>query len=101
MAAAEYAVSRALFLKIKTGDEPLWRIAQRVGLAPSTVSALIRNYRPVERDDARIIALARAVGLPPERAFARRRIAKNGWPGKASSRNEASAPTLKTLGLAG
>jgi hypothetical protein len=64
--------SRALFLKIKGADEPQYRIGLRCGIPPGVVTALIRGYAPVSPDDPRVLKLAAAVGLPPERAFSKR-----------------------------
>lgn len=64
--------SRALFFAVKGAPERQWQIAQKCGMTPSTVSALLRGYSAVKPGDERIIKLATAVGLAPERAFSKR-----------------------------
>ena len=64
--------SREPFTRIKTADEPAYRIGLRCGLRPGLVTELIRGYRSVAPDDARVLKLAAAVGLPADRAFSKR-----------------------------
>jgi hypothetical protein len=71
--AGDYQVSKALFAAVKAAAVPQYRLEQRVGLSPGMVTVLIRGYRPIERDDPRVVALAKEVGLNPQRAFSRRR----------------------------
>jgi hypothetical protein len=70
---AGYQASRELFLRIKGSTERQYVIGQRAGLQPAAVTAILRGYYSLDRDDPRVIALAKAVGLPPARAFARRK----------------------------
>lgn len=63
-------VSREFLIRLKLNEEPAYRIAQKAGVAPSTLSRLIRGIRPLKPRDDRIIRVARVLGLRPKEAFA-------------------------------
>jgi transcriptional regulator with XRE-family HTH domain len=67
----ETRVSRHFTAAVKLSDEPSYRIAQRAGIGPSTLSRIVNGIERVERGDSRVVAVAAVLGLPPTRAFAR------------------------------
>jgi len=69
---ADRWASRTLRLRVKAGPARQWQLAARCGMSPSVVTALIQGYRPVPLGDPRVMKLAEAVGLAPERAFSKR-----------------------------
>jgi hypothetical protein len=67
--AGHSVISRSFLAALKLHPEPAYRIAVRAGLHPSTLSQLITGaLRPRERD-ARIIAVGKELGLPPDACF--------------------------------
>jgi len=62
-------VSQKLKIAIKLGDEPAYRIAQKAGLDPSTLSKLICGIVKVKDNDQRVIAVGRVVGLRAAECF--------------------------------
>jgi hypothetical protein len=62
-------VSYKLRAAIKLGNEPAYRIAQKAGLDPSTLSKLICGITKVKHQDPRVIAAGRVLGLSPEDCF--------------------------------
>jgi hypothetical protein len=62
-------VSQELFAAIKCADEPAYRIAQRADVRPDMLSKLMHGAEPVKPRDPRVLAIARVVGVPAERAF--------------------------------
>jgi hypothetical protein len=67
----EVRVSHRLYAAVKLSPERAYSIARRAGLGASVVSRLIHNASPVEPHDARVLKLAEAVGVPPQKAFTR------------------------------
>jgi hypothetical protein len=63
-------VSPELFAAIKCADEPAYRIAQRADIRPDLLSKLMHGAEPVKPQDPRVLAVARILGVPAERAFA-------------------------------
>jgi transcriptional regulator with XRE-family HTH domain len=66
-------VSRQLIGAVKLGGIRAYVIARRAGLSESTLSRLINGVERIRPDDPRVLAVAEAVGVPAERAFARSR----------------------------
>ena len=48
-----------------------YQIAQQAGLHPQVVSSLVSDARPVYKNDARVIALGKVLGLAPSDCFAK------------------------------
>jgi len=62
-------VSERLRAAIKLGHEPAYKIAQKAGLDPSTLSKLICGITNVKPDDPRVIAVGRVLNIPPNECF--------------------------------
>lgn len=65
-------VSRELRRRIferRIVGERQYQIAHRAGLNPSLVSHLLNNSIQIQPADARVLRLADAVGVPPDRAI--------------------------------
>ena len=62
-------VSRKLKVAIKLADEPAYRIAQKAGLDPSTLSKLMCGIVPVKPGDPRVVAIGQVVGIPAQECF--------------------------------
>jgi hypothetical protein len=62
-------ISREFKTAVKLHSEPSYRIAQKAGIDPATLSKIICGILPARRDDSRILAVARVVGLPLEKCF--------------------------------
>jgi hypothetical protein len=72
-------VSLELFSAVKAAsrDRPAYKLGREVGLDPPQLSRILRDQvRPAE--EARVLALAAKVGVPADRAFARRRPERGG-----------------------
>jgi hypothetical protein len=65
------AVSTRLKVAIKLNEEPAYRIAQKAGIDPSTLSKLIHGFYQIKPNDPRIISVGRILGIPPEECFER------------------------------
>lgn len=63
-------VSRDFVVAVKLADEPAYKIAQRAGINPVTLSKLMRGYIVPQPEDGRILAVAKELGLPPNKCFA-------------------------------
>ena len=64
--------SKKLRNAVKVADKPAYRLAQRIGVSPSQMSAWLCGIVPVNRGDPRITQLGELVGVPPEDCFAKR-----------------------------
>jgi hypothetical protein len=62
-------VSRRLFEAVKLSSDPAYIIARRAEVHPATLSKLLHGAEPLRPQDPRVLAVARAVGVPPEHAF--------------------------------
>ena len=62
-------LSREFLIRLKLNPEPAYRIAQRAGINPTTLSRLINRIEPVRPSDQRILRVAKVLGLAPEDAF--------------------------------
>lgn len=65
--------SRHLVGAVKLSPDPCYVVARRAGLTPSALSRLLNGAERIRPDDPRVLAVAEAVGVPAERAFARAR----------------------------
>jgi transcriptional regulator with XRE-family HTH domain len=63
------AVSREFRAALKLHALPAYRIAQRAGVNPVTLSRLINGIEPVRENDPRILAVAEVLGIDPEDVF--------------------------------
>jgi DNA-binding transcriptional regulator YdaS (Cro superfamily) len=62
-------VSRRFVATLKLHPEPAYRLARRAGVHPTTLSKLVHGAEPIRPQDARVIAVARELGLTPEECF--------------------------------
>ena len=62
-------ISQRLKIKIKLSEEPAYKLAQKAGLNPSTLSKLICGIEEVKPNDLRLISVGRVLGLRPEECF--------------------------------
>ncbi len=62
-------ISRRLKIMIKLSEEPAYKLAQKAGLNPSTLSKLICGIEEVKPNDLRVISVGRVLGLRPEECF--------------------------------
>ena len=62
-------VSSRFLVALKLHEWPAYRLAQRAGVNPNTLSRLINGIEPVRENDPRILAVAEILGLAPEDAF--------------------------------
>lgn len=65
----EFKISREFKAAIKLHSKPSYRIAQLAGIDPATLSKIICGIVKVRRNDPRVIAVSRVVGLPIEKCF--------------------------------
>ncbi len=62
-------VSRKFKAALKLGDEPAYRVAQKAGVNPCTLSKLICGIEQPKPSDPRVISVGRILGLKPEECF--------------------------------
>jgi hypothetical protein len=62
-------ISDKLKIAVFLSDKPGYKIAQEADLHPSTLSKILRGIEQVKPDDARVIAVAKVLGLSPEECF--------------------------------
>jgi hypothetical protein len=67
-------VSRDFLIALKLADEPMYRIAMRAGLHPSTLSKIITGAERLAPSDRRVLAVAKVIGLPADQCFAPRDV---------------------------
>ena len=63
-------ISRDLFVAVKASPEKGYKIAERAGIPHPTLSRILHGVERLRRRDPRVLAIAREVGVPAERAFA-------------------------------
>ncbi len=61
--------SKLLCDMIRLNKRRAYKTAYLAGLHPVTLSKLINFIEPIKRDDPRILAVGRVLGLPPEECF--------------------------------
>jgi hypothetical protein len=64
--------SRDLVIAVKLHRERAWRLARHADLPPATVSRIVTGVEKLRENDERVLRLADVVGVPREKAFARR-----------------------------
>lgn len=62
-------VSREFRARLKLADQPAYKLANRAGVNPTTLSKLINGIEPVKQNDERIGRLAAVLGMSAEEAF--------------------------------
>ncbi len=62
-------VSEQFLIRLKLHELPAYRIAQRAGVNPNTLSRLINGIDPIKPGDERIIAVGRVIGLGATECF--------------------------------
>ena len=62
-------VSHKLIAALKLGDEPAYKIAQKAGLDPSTLSKIICGITKVKIGDKRVIAVGQLLGISEKDCF--------------------------------
>jgi len=69
-------VSQQFLIRLKLNDLPAYKIAQRAGVNPTTLSKLINGIDRVRPKDPRIIAVGEIIGLGESECFERSREMK-------------------------
>jgi transcriptional regulator with XRE-family HTH domain len=62
-------LSRDFVIAIKLADLPMWKIATANGVSPTVLSRWVSGYQRPQPDDPRLLRIAAALGVPPERLF--------------------------------
>lgn len=62
-------VSQQFLIRLKLNDLPAYKIAQRAGVNPTTLSRLINGIDRVKPKDHRIIAVGEVIGLSESECF--------------------------------
>ncbi len=63
------AVSQQFLIRLKLNQLPAYKIAQRAGVNPTTLSKLINGIDRVRAQDPRIIAVGEVIGLSESECF--------------------------------
>ncbi len=69
-------VSQQFLIRLKLNQLPAYKIAQRAGVNPTTLSKLINGIDRVRPKDPRIIAVGEIIGLAESECFERSREMK-------------------------
>lgn len=64
-------ISRLLFQRVKAARKPQYKIADEARITPPVLSALLHGSTRIRENDERVLAVARVLGVPEHRAFAR------------------------------
>jgi transcriptional regulator with XRE-family HTH domain len=62
-------LSREFLIAVKLADRPMWKIAAAAGVSPTVLSRWLSGYQRVRPDDPRLLRVAAALGVPPDRLF--------------------------------
>ncbi len=62
-------ISSRFLSALKLHESPAYRLAQRAGVNPNTLSRLINGIEPLRENDPRILAVADVLGLPRNEVF--------------------------------
>ena len=62
-------ISKKFLIKLKLHKEPAYRIAQRAGVNPATLSQLITGALRLQANDERVIAVGRILDLKDNECF--------------------------------
>jgi len=63
------SLSREFVIAAKLSALPMYRIAQKANLHPSTLSKIITGAERITPNDRRVLAVAKVLGLSPEQCF--------------------------------
>jgi len=66
------SLSRHFIEAVKLNPRPAYQIAHDAGLHPATLSKLVSGAERVRKDDARVLAVARVLGLDAASCFEER-----------------------------
>ena len=61
--------SRSFLIELRLHPEPAYRIAQKAGVNPTTLSKLVNGIEAVRPNDERILRVAKVLGLAADEAF--------------------------------
>ncbi len=75
-------ISQQFLIRLKLNELPAYKIAQRAGVNPSTLSRLIHGIDKVRPSDPRIIAVGKVMGLSQSACF-RKSAPGSSSPGKS------------------
>ena len=62
-------ISREFLIRLKLNRTPAYRVANRAGVNPNTLSRLINGIDRVKRRDTRIVAVGQLLGLDETECF--------------------------------
>lgn len=62
-------LSREFLIAVKLAGRPQWRIAREAGVSPITLSRIVTGYTRIDRNDARVCAVGRVLGIEPDVCF--------------------------------
>ena len=62
-------LSEQFLIRLNLHELPAYKIAQRAGVNPNTLSRLINGIDPVKAEDERIIAVGQVLGLRKDEIF--------------------------------
>ena len=62
-------VSEEFRAKVKLNEMPAYRIAQKAGMDPSTLSKLICGIATIKPNDPRVVRVGKVLGIPAEECF--------------------------------
>jgi hypothetical protein len=62
-------ISREFKARLKLADQPAYKIANRAGVNPTTLSKLVNGIEPVKMNDERIERVAAILGMKAAEAF--------------------------------
>lgn len=71
-------LSRQFLIRLKFHALPAYKIAQKAGVNPNTLSRLINGIDPVKPQDERIISVGQVLGLSPSECFEEKDKDRNG-----------------------
>ena len=63
------SLSKELIIALKLNPEPAYKLAQRAGLNPNTLSKLVNGIDTVRPGDRRVLAIGRILGIPESDCF--------------------------------
>jgi len=69
-------ISRTFIVELKLHSEPAYRLAQKAGVNPATLSKLIHGIERVRENDDRILRVGRILGLDPDEVFDSRAVGR-------------------------
>ena len=64
-----FMFSKKFLIRLKLNPLPQYRIAQKAGLHPTTLSQLVNGIVTVKENDPRLLKVAQVLGLKREEVF--------------------------------